>query len=70
MAFSDDSTVKWWANTDMTAEGHTFLRSKNSADVHNPDPIVLSRHSGMTLSGIHSVLFLDSGQKRAGMTKG
>jgi hypothetical protein len=34
------------------------------------DPSVLSRHSAMPLAGIQSGVFLDSGQNRAGMTKG
>jgi len=41
-----------------------------NADTRNQDPSVLSRHSGMPLAGIHSGVFLDSGQNRAGMTEG
>jgi hypothetical protein len=39
-------------------------------NTRNQNARVVSRHSGMPLAGIHSGAFLDSGQNRAGMTKG
>jgi hypothetical protein len=41
-----------------------------NADGRNQNLGVLFRHSGMPLAGIQSGAFLDSGQKRAGMTEG
>jgi len=40
------------------------------ADNRNQNGCVLSRHLGLTLAGIQSVVFLDSGWNRAGMTEG
>jgi hypothetical protein len=51
-------------------EKRVFVQGTAKADNHNRDPSVLSRHSGMPLAGIHSGVFLDSGQNRAGMTEG
>jgi len=42
----------------------------SEADNRNQNGCVLSRHSGMTLAGIQSAGFPDSGQNRAGMTGG
>jgi len=47
-----------------------FSANLSNADTRNQALSALSRHSGMSLAGIQSAVFLDSGQNRAGMAEG